>query len=334
MAASRRVICFGELLVRLTPQHGQRLARADGFDLHVGGAEANVAIALAQWGHEVSLVSAVPGNGLGERVIAHLQSFAVNCDLIRRAPGRLGLYFAEEGAVTRAAAITYDRAGSVFTDTPSDAYDWPSILDGAGLAHVSGITPATGRTPSAASLELAKAAKLGGVPLSFDGNYRESLWKNWDGNGPAVLREILSVADIAFINERDMAVVLGGEVRARDTAVRTAFETWPELQAIACTTRQVLGARDMILGAQLYSRTLSHSQEPVELRGVVERIGGGDAFAAGILHGRIKGWSEQDSLAFALTAAAWKHSIPGDQLIAGEAEILAATGGGVQDVKR
>ncbi len=334
MAASRRVICFGELLVRLTPQHGQRLARADGFDLHVGGAEANVAIALAQWGHEVSLVSAVPDNALGERVIAHLKSFGVNCDLIRRAPGRLGLYFAEEGAVTRAAAITYDRAGSVFTDTHSDAYDWPSILDGAGLAHVSGITPATGEAPCEATLEMARAAIQAGVPLSFDGNYRESLWKNWAGDGPAVLAEILSLADIAFINERDMAVIQGGEVRSRDDAVRTAFETWSGLNTIACTSRQVLGARDMTLGANLYSRSLAHSKDLIELRGVVERIGGGDAFAAGILHGRLKGWREADSLAFALTAAAWKHSLPGDQLIAGEAEILAAMRGGVQDVKR
>ena len=334
MTGAGSFVCFGEILLRLNAAGHERLTQTRHLDIHVGGAEANVAIALAQLGADVRMVSVLPDNDFGHRAAGHLRSFGVDCSSIQFVPGRMGLYFAETGAVTRASSILYDRDHSAFADMAPDQFDWPALLEGAGMLHLSGITPATGAGPTGAAEEAVRTARAHDVEVSFDGNYRAGLWAKWGGDGPSVLRDILSRSTTAFINERDIALILGGAPMSRPEAMKHAFEAFPDLHTVACTARQMISARDMDLGAEAFTRDDHIITDALALRGVIERIGGGDAFAAGFLWARHKGQGLEAALQFALTASALKHSMTGDQLIASEADIDAALSEGGLDVKR
>jgi len=177
MAAT--IVCFGELLLRMSASDNQRLMQLPSLNVHVGGAEANVAISLAQFGHTSRMVSSLPENPLADAVIRDLRSHDVQTNSIQRREGRVGLYFLETGAVQRPSRITYDRAGSSFVETPAATYDWLTLLEDADWLHISGITPATGPDAAGAALAAARTAVAQGVNVSFDGNYREQLWKSW-----------------------------------------------------------------------------------------------------------------------------------------------------------
>lgn len=329
-----RVVCFGELLLRLTAPGAERLLQSWSLDVCVGGAEANVAVSLAAFGHDVRFASIVADNPLGAAALGELRRHGVHTDTVLRAPGRMGLYFLEPGAVRRPARITYDRAGSAFASASPDTLDWASILQGAALFHISGVTPAIGRNGADAAMRAAKAAVDAGVPVSFDGNYRALLWEAWDGDGPAILREILSCATYAFINERDIALILKARFENRQSAFEHAFEAFPRLQAIAATTRQQSSVDDQAIAGELVTREGRWTSPVHELPGVIDRIGGGDAFAAGALHGLIEGRDGQYTIDFAVAAGALKHSIPGDFSRVTVAEVEAAMAGGSLDVKR
>ena len=243
----RRVICFGELLLRFTSPGHERLMQSPRFDVHFGGAEANVGVALSGFGHTVGMVSALPDNPFGNAMLGALRSRGVNTGAIQHGAGRMGLYFLETGAVRRPSRIVYDRAHSVFAQTPASAYDWDKLLDGADWLHLSGITPAVGPEPAKAAQAAVRAARKAGVKVAFDGNYRQALWEAWGGDGPGVLHDILSQTDTAFINERDIALILGETFSARKDAIKRAFAEFPALSMIACTTRsQTSALRDEI----------------------------------------------------------------------------------------
>lgn len=328
------VVCFGELLLRLTAPGAERLLQSWSLDVCVGGAEANVAVSLAAFGHDVRFASVVVDNPLGAAALGELRRNGVHTDGVISAPGRMGLYFLEPGAVRRPARITYDRAGSAFASAPPGALDWASLLSGAALLHVSGVTPAIGPNGAEAALRAVKAAVAAGVPVSFDGNYRALLWEAWDGDGPAILKEILSCATYAFINERDIALILKAEFENRASAIAQAFAAFPRLQAIAATTRQQSSVDDQAIAGELVTRAGRWVSPVHELPGVIDRIGGGDAFAAGALHGLIGGREAQYTIDFAVAAGALKHSIPGDFNRVSIAEVEAAMAGGSLDVKR
>lgn len=329
-----RVICFGELLLRLTAPGSERLLQSHSLDICVGGAEANVAVSLANFGHEVGFASVVAANPLGAAALGELRRHAVDTRSVLRAPGRMGLYFLEPGAVRRPASITYDRAGSAFAEASPDALDWSVLLPGTELFHVSGVTPAIGQKGADAAIRAVKAAMEAGVPVSFDGNYRALLWDAWKGDGPAILREILSCATYAFINERDIALILKARFESREDAFGAAFAEFPRLKAIAATTRQQSSVDDQAIAGELVTRGARWVSPVHELPGVVDRIGGGDAFAAGALHGLITGRDEQYTIDFAVAAGALKHSIPGDFNRVSAAEVEAAMAGGSLDVRR
>ncbi len=329
-----RVVCFGELLLRLTAPGSERLLQSWSLDVCVGGAEANVAVSLAGFGHQVSLASLVADNPLGDAALGELRRHCVNADMVQRAPGRMGLYFLEPGAVRRPSRITYDRAGSAFAEAAPDTLDWNTILAGANLLHVSGVTPAIGPNASDASIRAVEAAVSAGVPVSFDGNYRALLWEVWRGDGPAILNRIMAGATYAFINERDIALILGRPFDDRASAFAAAFGAWPRLQVIAATTRQQSSVEDQVLAAELVTRTGRWVSPEHQLPGVVDRIGGGDAFAAGALHGLLEGREPQYTIDFAVAAGALKHSIPGDLNRVSLAEVEAALAGGSLDVRR
>ena len=329
-----RIVCFGELLLRLTAPGAERLLQSWSLDVCVGGAEANVSVSLASFGHEVQFASVVADNPLGAAALGELRRHGVRTDRIVSAPGRMGLYFLEPGAVRRPARITYDRARSAFAEAPPATLNWPDILSGADLFHISGVTPAIGAKAADAARQAVYAALSADVPVSFDGNFRALLWEAWDGDGPAILRDILACATYAFINERDIALILKGRFDDRQSAFEAAFEAFPRLQAIAATTRQQSSVDDQVIAGELVTRHGRWVSPVYELPGVIDRIGGGDAFAAGALHGLIEGRDAQYIIDFAVAAGALKHSISGDFSRVTIAEVEALMAGGSLDVKR
>jgi 2-dehydro-3-deoxygluconokinase len=341
MGADGPVICFGEILLRLGAPDGELLLQSPKLHVSVAGAEANVAVGLARLGHAARMASVLPDNPLGHAALAELRRWGVDVGGVRFGRGRMGLYFLAPGAGLRAAEITYDRAGSAFALADPGGWDWDAALTGARRLHVSGVTPAIGPNGASAALGAAAAAVRLGVPVSFDGNYRAKLWADWDGDGPAILGELIAAADLAFVNDQDLGLILGRRFEGADgaerlaTAAEAAFAAFPRLQRIAATTRLRHEVARQELGGALYTRDAATvAARTYALSGIVDRIGAGDAFAAGLLHGLMTGMGDQGALDFAVAAACAKHAIRGDFNLASEAEIAAIAAGEVMDVRR
>lgn len=333
-----RLVFFGELLIRLTAPGNELLMQSPSLGVHVGGAEANVAIGLAHLGHDCAMVSAVPGNALGRGAIAAVRGAGVDCAAVATGAGRMGLYFLSVGAGLRASEIVYDRAGSSFAASGAEDYDWDALLAGAALLHLSGITPALGPRSAEAALAAARAAKRLGVPVSFDGNYRAMLWQAWDSDPRAILSELIGLADILFGNHRDLSLVLGkdfggvGEDRRR-AAAEAGFAAFPDLRIIASTARHILTADHHRIAARVDGRDGAHQTGDVDVTGIVDRIGAGDAFAAGVLHAWRADGDTRTMAETGLALTCLKHSLPGDASRFGAVDIAAFHAGGL-DVRR
>ena len=333
-----RIICFGELLVRLTAPRRELLMQSPELAVHVGGAEANVAVGLSHLGHATAMISAVPDNALGRGAVAAIRSHGVDCTAVATRPGRMGLYFLSVGAGLRASEIVYDRAGSSFAATVPGGQDWDRLLDGAALLHLSGITPALGPGPAAAAIEAARAARRLGVPVSFDGNYRATLWDAWDSDPKTVLTELIGLADILFGNHRDISLVLGkdfggkGADRRRE-AVDAAFAAFPSLGLIASTARRIESGDCHHISARVDRRDGAAQTPDLAVSGIVDRIGAGDAFAAGVFHAWLGSGDAQAMADTGLALTALKHSLPGDASLFGVRDLDAFFAGGL-DVRR
>jgi 2-dehydro-3-deoxygluconokinase len=333
-----RLVFFGELLIRLTAPGNELLMQSPALSLHVGGAEANVAIGLAHLGHDCAMVSTIPANALGRGAVAAVRGAGVDCTAVAPRPGRMGLYFLSVGAGLRASEIVYDRAGSSFAATGPTDYDFDRLLAGAGLLHLSGITPALGPRSADAALAAARAAKRLGVPVSFDGNYRAMLWEAWDSDPRKVLSELIGSSDILFGNHRDLSLVLGqefsgeGEDRRRDAA-EAGFAAFPDLKLIASTARHTVTADHHRIAARVDLRDCGYQTPEIDVTGIVDRIGAGDAFAAGVLHAHLSGGDARAMAESGLALTCLKHSLPGDASLFGQADIDAFHGGGL-DVRR
>jgi len=333
-----RIACFGELLLRLTAPGRELLLQSARLDVCVGGAEANVATGLACLGHHSRMVGILPDNALGRTAIGELRRHGVDVATLSTGPGRMGLYFLTPGAGLRASDIVYDRAYSAFALAAADAIDWTQALAGMDWLHLSGITPALGPVPAQAARRVVATAKAAGVKISFDGNYRARLWEAWDSDPRAILTELVSSADLFFGNHRDMALLLGtpfdgdGADRRRHAA-EAGFAAFPNLRWIASTARHVDDADRHRLSARIDTRERDWQTPEVVVAGIVDRIGGGDAFAAGILHGLLSGQNEENAVASGLALACLKHSLPGDASLFGQSDIDAFLEGGL-DVRR
>lgn len=319
---------FGEVMLRLSPPGRELLLQTPSFQVNVGGAEANVATGLACLGHRVRMVSAVADNVLGAAVIGELRRRGVDTSTIASEPGRVGLYFLTPGAGLRASEVVYDRAHSVFADRPAAAWDWDAALEGATRLHLSGITPALGPNTADAAMAAAEAAGARGIPVSFDGNYRAKLWEAWDSDPRAVLTGLIGHADVLFGNHRDVSLLLGkqfsgdGPERRREAA-EAAFAAFPRLQLIASTARHVQDADRHRIAARVDTREGGYQTEEVLVAGIVDRIGAGDAFAAGVLHGLIEGGDARAVAEAGLALTALKHSLPGDASLFTRADLAA-----------
>ena len=335
------IVCFGEVLIRLSAPDNELLLQSPRLDIHFGGAEANVAVSLSRLGGVARMVSLVPDNALGRAARDELRRYGVDAVGVRFAPGRMGLYFLAPGAMQRPSDVTYDRAGSAFAQAAPDAVDWREALRGAAALHLSGITPAVSPNAAAAALRAAKSAREQGVTVSFDGNFRAKLWAAWGGDGPAVLRDLLACADLAFVDDRDIALILGHKSASTDPSERrreaawAAFAAFPELKRIASTFRIQHTVEHHELSAVMFTRAGAELLAPGRsLIGIVDRIGAGDAFAAGLLHGLRMQMSDQAALDFAHAAACLKHAIPGDFNLATEADVNAFLAQDGLDVRR
>ena len=335
-----RVVCFGEVLVRLSAPRGEALLQGPALEARIGGAEANVAVSLAHLGQDSAVVSVLPDDPLGQAALGELRRHGVDISGVRTGQGRMGLYFVTPGAVQRPFEVHYDRSGSAFALADPGLVDWPAALQRAAWLHLSGVTPAIGASAAAAAERaVAEAGRLG-VGVSFDGNYRLKLWQAWGGDAPGILRRLVEGAALAFADERDLGLILGAGFEGDDPLVRrrlaaeAAFGACPKLERIASTVRVQHGADDHDLSAVLLTREGEHQCGPIRLGGIVDRIGSGDAFAAGLLHALIQGRPDGEALEFALAAAVLKHSYAGDFNLASEAEIEALAAGAGLDVRR
>lgn len=329
---------FGEVMLRLSPPGRELLLQTPKLEVNVGGAEANVATGLACLGHRVRMISAVADTPLGGAVIGELRRRGVDTSWVAVEPGRLGLYFLTPGAGLRASEVVYDRAHSVFAQRTAERWDWDAALDGASRLHLSGITPALGPNTAAAAIAAAEAAGRRGIPVSFDGNYRAKLWEAWDSDPRAVLSRLVAHADILFGNHRDVSLLLGthfrgeGEDRRREAA-EAAFGAFPKLRLIASTARHVVDADRHRIAARIDGREASHQTEELLVAGIVDRIGAGDAYAAGVLHALAEGGDLKEAAESGLALTALKHSLPGDASLFTRADLAAFREGGL-DVRR
>ncbi|MDJ0978191.1 MAG: sugar kinase [Erythrobacter sp.] len=320
------VLCFGEVLLRVSAAPGHPFASADKVDLTVGGAEANVAAALGQLGVPAKMVSTVPDNPLGNRAVRGLAASRVDVSGIARMPGRMGLYFYQPPVGSRAGEVIYDRAGSAFSNSDSCFYDFAGLLGSASLLHISGITPALGPHGVTLVQAAAAAARKAAVPVSLDGNFRASLWREWGGDPAAIMRELAASATILFGNYKDIGMMLGEKFSSetegdRAAAAQAAFDQFPGLKLIASTQRTVHSASAHSISARIDTPEAHWESRPVLIEDVVDRIGTGDAFAAGVL----MRWREDATLyaigSAGLALSALKHGQHGDMLTISRSEL-------------
>lgn len=335
--SAAHVVCFGEMLVRLATQAQDDLAFATALDLHVGGAEANVAAALAWLGHRAEMVTALPGDAMGDRALTHLRARGVGIDHVQRRDGRIGLYFAATGASLRPTTILYDRAASVFAATDWADTDWSVALAGADLLHVSGISLAVGQASADAVLAAVATARAMGVLVSFDGNFRPQLWRDRQDDPAILLRAVLGQADIFFGDHRDAALILGTSfdddaARSR-TAAEAVFAAFPQLRLIASTTRRAETVERNLLSARIDTPTRVVTTPTQAIEGIVDRIGAGDAFAAGVLHALLTGETIDRAATAGLALTCLKHSQKGDAATVDRAQLAAFSSGNV-DLRR
>lgn len=321
---NKRIITFGEVLLRLSGQHHQRLEQAALFDVVYGGSEANVSIALSQWSNSTAHVTVLPDNELGQAALQTLRKFGVDAQAIQVKPGRIGIYFLENGASVRASKVIYDRYDSAFAHVEPKSIDWESIFKNADWFHWSGITPAISGLAAAACLDAVKTARKMGISISGDINYRRVLWQY--GKSPRqIMPELIQHCDVLVGGKTDFENCLGivpkGSEEAFASVCRQVVASFPSVKVIANTVRETIDASANTLTGIAFEGGALHTSQTYTLNHIVDRIGSGDAFMAGLIHQLLRKASISQTIEFATAAAVFKHTIPGDALIATMEEI-------------
>ncbi len=334
-------ISFGEIMLRLKSPGHERFFQSPQFEATFGGGEANVALALANFGLNSAFVSAVPDNDIGEAAIRELRRFGVDTGMIRRSGNRLGIYFLETGANQRPSKVVYDRARSSIAESKVGDFDWNMVFSGAKWFHITGITPALSQSAADLSLEAVTAAKSQGLTVSCDFNYRKKLW-NYGKTAPEVMAELVSYVNVGIANEEDCQKALGIAVdvdvsggvldRAKYEALSEKMMClYPDLSIMAITLRESQSADCNGWSACLRDRHGFRMSRTYQITDVVDRVGGGDSFASSLIYGLNAYEDRQQSLEFAVAASCLKHSIPGDFNLVSVAEVerlLAGDGSG------
>ena len=317
-----RVVTFGEIMLRLKSPGHERLFQSPALEATFGGGEANVAVSLANYGISASFVTAVPANNLGDAAVAEVRRHGVDTRFVKRQGERLGIYFLETGSNARPSKVTYDRAhSSISTAKPGD-FDWDAVLEGADWFHVTGITPALSQSSAELALESARQARARGIQVSCDYNYRKNLWK-YGKEAPVVMRELARHVTVGIANEEDCQKSLGVDIdvdvhagaleaeKYQQIAERVLSE-FPTLRQQVITLRESRSADVNGWSACLHNRKEFLVSRSYEITDIVDRVGAGDSFGAGLIYGMLRFPDDQTALEFATAASCLKHSIPGD----------------------
>jgi 2-dehydro-3-deoxygluconokinase len=329
------VVTFGEIMLRLSPQPGLRLGQLTSMDATFGGAEANVAVALADWGAHARFVSAVPPNAIGDAAINVLRSRGVETAYIIRLGRRLGIYFLEHGVSQRPSRVIYDRAGSSITEITPEQIDWEAILHGADWFHVTGITPALGAPVAQAARDAIRAARQSGARISLDVNYRARLWAADQAH--RTLAPMMEHVNLLICNEADAADVFGIGIGASDARsgqvdtddyedISRRLAGHFDLPMVAITLREADSASDNLWSACLLDDNTFYRSKRYPIH-IVDRVGGGDAFAAGLIYALLSGQKARDALEFAVAASCLKQTVLGDFSMAGLSEVQSLAAG-------
>jgi 2-dehydro-3-deoxygluconokinase len=317
---SKKVVTLGEIMLRLSTPGFERFVQSDSFDVTYGGGEANVAVAVTNYGCNGVFVSKVPDNAIGQAAINHLRRYGVDTQFVARGGKRLGIYFLETGASMRASQVIYDRADAAISEVDASEFDWDAIFDGADWFHTTGITPALSDKAAALTLDALKAAKAKGITTSIDLNYRKKLWSK--EKAQQVMTELCMYVDVCIGNEEDAETTLGFKSEGTDITkgelnldgYKSVFKQMKEkfgFKYIASTLRESHSASDNGWSALVYDGTEFFHTKEYEVR-IVDRVGSGDSFASGFIHGLVTGMPMSEAAEFGVAASALKHTIPGD----------------------
>jgi 2-dehydro-3-deoxygluconokinase len=317
---NKHVVTFGEIMMRLSTPGLSRFTQAHSFNVLFGGAEANVSISLAKLGLSASHVTRLPDHDLGKAVVQYLKAHNVDTASTQFGNERLGIYFVENGAMHRAPKIIYDRFDSAFANIKRGQFDWDAIMTRASWLHWTGITPAVSQGAADECLAAILAAKKNGVPVSGDINYRRNLWQ-YGKNATEVMPPLVEGTQYLVAATSDIANCLGINEAGFESACVKVMEANPSIKKIACTERETISASHNKLTGILWNGKQRITSRPYDLTHIVDRIGGGDAYIAGLIYGWMKKFDDQQTLDFATAASALKHSIEGDANLATVEEI-------------
>ena len=330
-----KVVCFGEIMLRLAPEGYLRFAQADKFGVVYGGGEANVAVSLANFGVDAGFVTKLPKNEIAQAAINELRKFGVCTSKILRGGERIGIYFLEKGASQRPSKVVYDRKYSSISEVKTGEFNWDEIFAGAEWFHFTGITPALSANAAAVTLEACKKAKEKGITVSCDLNYRKNLWTTEEAG--RVMAGIMEYVDVCIANEEDAEKVFG--IHAGESNVHGGHldhEGYKEVAKklkekfnfshVAITLRESITANDNVWGAMFYDGSDYFFSKKYDVH-IVDRVGGGDSFGGGLVYAMLNKYSQQDTIEFAVAASCIKHTVEGDFNHATVAEVQALAGG-------
>ena len=331
-----RIVTFGEIMLRLSSPGQKRFVQSEFFDVVYGGGEANVAVSCANYGHDAVFVSKLPTHEIGQGAVNALRRFGVNTEFIARGGDRVGIYFLETGASMRPSKVIYDRAGSAIAEAEPEDFDFDTIMKGADWFHWSGITPAISDKAAMLTRLACEAAKRNGVTVSCDLNFRKKLWTS--EKAQSIMKPLMQYVDVCIGNEEDAQLCLGFKPQADVESGKTDASGYYEIfkgmreafdfKIVASTLRESMSASHNGWKALIYDGKAFYESKRYDIFPIIDRVGGGDSFSGGLIHGLLSYPENQGkALEFAVAASALKHTIPGDFNIASKEEVENLAGG-------
>ena len=331
----KKVVTFGELMLRLAPEGYLRFVQSKKFEATFGGAEANVAVSLANYGLNASFVSKLPSHEIGQMAVNSLREFGVDTSLITRGGDRVGIYYCEKGASQRPSKVIYDRAYSSIAMARPEDFDWNKIFEGVEWFHFTGITPALSDNVAEICLEALKIAKQKGITVSCDLNFRKKLWSKQKAG--EVMGKLCHYIDYCIANEEDAKDVFGIEAENTDIyggklnregyiSVAKQLTERFNFKGVAITLRESKSANDNDWSGMLYTGGEAYFSKKYSMH-IVDRVGGGDSFGGGLIYSLVNGFDSQQAIEFAVAASCLKHSIEGDYNMVSVSEVLNLAGG-------
>ena len=332
---AKKVITFGEIMLRLAPEGYYRFVQAESLGATYGGGEANVAVSLANYGMDAAFATKVPKHEIGQCAVNSLRRYGVDTSYMVRGGNRLGIYFLEKGASQRPSKVIYDRAGSSMAEATTADFNWDEIFEGADWFHFTGITPALGDNVAAVCLEACKAAKAKNITVSCDLNYRNKLWSKEKAG--QVMGQLCEYVDVCIANEEDASDVFGIKAAGTDvTSGKLNHDGYKDVakqladrfgfQKVAITLRESISANDNMWAAMLYDGNDYYFSKKYPMH-IVDRVGGGDSFGGGLIYSCLTGFEPQQTIEFAVAASCLKHSIEGDFNQVSVDEVMKLAGG-------